>query len=362
MKRPLDPAVTGTPTRGGPSKRARGQNGEWRLSKARKITVGEYKGSVRVDIREYYEKDGEEKPGHKGANLSTDEWRKLRALVNEVSTVVNDMGVSEREWPIAAKRLRVSTYKSARLVDIRRVFQKGGETKYGKGISLTADQWAKLDAAASDVSACLDAREAGGGGGLPGPRDSLPPQAPKSAQLATPELGQLDPTSTKIRAIGQPPKALQSAQPAAAELAQPTSTKRGPSPDASWQLSARRKVSVRSYRGSELVDIREYYEKNGQQMPGRKGLSMTLDQWRQFTAQLDLIRQGFCDETEGTWRLGGPKVVQTLRFKGTWRVDFRTMYKKNGKETPGFKGIMLTAEQWDKLVVLAPDVTAAIGA
>ena len=37
------------------------------------------------------------------------------------------------------------------------------------------------------------------------------------------------------------------------------------------QLSAKRKVSVNEFKGRMLVSIREYYEKNGKELPSSKG-------------------------------------------------------------------------------------------
>lgn len=39
------------------------------------------------------------------------------------------------------------------------------------------------------------------------------------------------------------------------------------------QLSNRRKVSVRNWQGNTMVDIREFYTKDGKEMPGKKGAS-----------------------------------------------------------------------------------------
>ncbi|XP_068653304.1 RNA polymerase II transcriptional coactivator KIWI-like [Aristolochia californica] len=45
------------------------------------------------------------------------------------------------------------------------------------------------------------------------------------------------------------------------------------------EISKNRKVSVRSWQGKIMVDIREFNTKDGKEMPGKKGISLTLDQW-----------------------------------------------------------------------------------
>lgn len=39
----------------------------------------------------------------------------------------------------------------------------------------------------------------------------------------------------------------------------------------SWSLDKNRFVKVREFRGKLFVDIREFYEKNGELLPGKKG-------------------------------------------------------------------------------------------
>jgi hypothetical protein len=57
-----------------------------------------------------------------------------------------------------------------------------------------------------------------------------------------------------------------------------------------FQLSKTKKVSVREFRGKTLVDIREYYQKDGGEWaPGRKGISLTGEQWEKLKQLVDSI-------------------------------------------------------------------------
>lgn len=40
--------------------------------------------------------------------------------------------------------------------------------------------------------------------------------------------------------------------------------------DRYWELSKMRRVTISSFRGKNMVNVREYYEKNGQELPGKK--------------------------------------------------------------------------------------------
>lgn len=49
-----------------------------------------------------------------------------------------------------------------------------------------------------------------------------------------------------------------------------------------YQLSNNRFVNVSEFKGKALVNIREYYESNGKFLPGKKGISLTAEQWDAF--------------------------------------------------------------------------------
>ncbi|XP_014293411.1 RNA polymerase II transcriptional coactivator [Halyomorpha halys] len=63
----------------------------WHLDKRRFLKVREFKGKLMVDIREFYEADGELKPGKKGISLSVEQWRKLCGAVDEVNEALKNM-------------------------------------------------------------------------------------------------------------------------------------------------------------------------------------------------------------------------------------------------------------------------------
>jgi len=50
----------------------------------------------------------------------------------------------------------------------------------------------------------------------------------------------------------------------------------------SWSLEKNKFVKIREFKGKIYVDIREFYEKNGQLLPGKKGISLPVDQWKKF--------------------------------------------------------------------------------
>ena len=61
------------------------------LENKRRVTVQKFKGNVKVDIREYYENNGEMKPGKKGISLTLDNWKKLKEFMDDIDESINNL-------------------------------------------------------------------------------------------------------------------------------------------------------------------------------------------------------------------------------------------------------------------------------
>jgi len=55
------------------------------------------------------------------------------------------------------------------------------------------------------------------------------------------------------------------------------------------ELSKKRRAVVRSFKGTALLDIREYYGVEGDEKPGKKGIALQLDQWQNLRDASSLI-------------------------------------------------------------------------
>ncbi|KAK1126151.1 hypothetical protein K0M31_004790 [Melipona bicolor] len=55
-----------------------------------------------------------------------------------------------------------------------------------------------------------------------------------------------------------------------------------------WDLGNNRQITVRDYKGKFFVDIREmYFDKELNLKPGRKGICLSIPQWRKLLSVVD---------------------------------------------------------------------------
>ncbi|KAJ5788096.1 hypothetical protein N7457_003086 [Penicillium paradoxum] len=83
--------------------------------------------------------------------------------------------------------------------------------------------------------------------------------------------------------------------------------------DRYWEISKMRRVTITSFRGKTQVNVREHYEKDGQVLPGKKGISLPVDQ---FAALISIL-----PEIEQTLEEGGETLPRPKYSAGEGQAD-----------------------------------------
>ncbi|KAL3844461.1 hypothetical protein ACJIZ3_001864 [Penstemon smallii] len=57
------------------------------------------------------------------------------------------------------------------------------------------------------------------------------------------------------------------------------------------RLTDRRRVTLSEFKGRTLISIREYYKKDGKELPSAKGISLSAEQWASFSKNVPAIEK-----------------------------------------------------------------------
>jgi len=60
-------------------------------------------------------------------------------------------------------------------------------------------------------------------------------------------------------------------------------------------LGKKKRATVRTFKGNTLIDIREFYGADGDEKPGKKGISLTVEQWEALKHSTGTIDSLFAD-------------------------------------------------------------------
>ncbi|KAI1756447.1 transcriptional Coactivator p15-domain-containing protein [Xylaria castorea] len=56
-----------------------------------------------------------------------------------------------------------------------------------------------------------------------------------------------------------------------------------------WPLGTTRRITIQNFKGKNYVNIREYYENNGELRPGKKGIMLPLEQYNALVTAIPAI-------------------------------------------------------------------------
>ncbi|WPH00482.1 Hypothetical protein R9X50_00331100 [Acrodontium crateriforme] len=60
-----------------------------------------------------------------------------------------------------------------------------------------------------------------------------------------------------------------------------------------WEITNNKRVVISTFKNIKMVSIREYYEKDGRSLPGKKGISLPVDQFSTIIELLPAIEDIF---------------------------------------------------------------------
>ncbi|WIA32807.1 hypothetical protein OEZ86_005989 [Tetradesmus obliquus] len=299
-------------------------------------SVNTFKGQTKVDLRQYYQaKDsGKLAPTKKGVALNAADWAAVQAVLPQLQAAVeagNDQFYAELPNDL---RATTSTFQRKLVAGIREYYSDGGEMKPGmKGVNLTPDALDALIAAVPQLNQQL------------GPAAAAAAAAPAAARK---------PAAASTAAAARKPTAASSAAAPAAAAAGSSGAEEVP-------LGGRKRAAVSVFQGRLFMDLREMYEKDGQQLPGKKGIALKPEEWRKICDAAEAISSAHGGrDTRYKLDLGSKRQVAISEFKGTYYVNVREFYEKNGELLPGSKGLSMTGEQWGKLVAGMPGLNAQL--
>jgi hypothetical protein len=50
-------------------------------------------------------------------------------------------------------------------------------------------------------------------------------------------------------------------------------------------------VAVKKFKGKVFVDVREFWSKDGEDLPSKKGISLPLEQWEMLREHIEDVRE-----------------------------------------------------------------------
>jgi Transcriptional Coactivator p15 (PC4) len=166
--------------------------------------------------------------------------------------------------------------------------------------------------------------------------------------------------SAASKPLQQPAPAATITEVAAAPAPAPAGTEVSGTGDTLWPLGGSKFASVGTFKGQKLIGLREFYDKDGKWMPGKKGISLSAEQFSMLRRNVAAISAAHAAGNASlSVELGSKRFVRINIFKGVRLVDVRQMYEKDGELKPGAKGLAMDEKQWVALTEALESIAQA---
>lgn len=138
-------------------------------------------------------------------------------------------------------------------------------------------------------------------------------------------------------------------------------------------LGRNRRASLTSYRGKQMINIRQYFldKKQNKMVPGKKGITLSQLEWNKLVAIREhfqfqeipkkikvkrevneLPKEEFDPEGNSFFDIGRNRRVGLSIFDGKKMLNIREYYlDENNDMRPGKRGIALYEDEWMKLMM-----------
>ncbi|KAI0733129.1 transcriptional Coactivator p15-domain-containing protein [Fomitopsis betulina] len=113
--------------------------------------------------------------------------------------------------------------------------------------------------------------------------------APKRKSKGGLDSDEERPRKKKSEVKAKKPKQFKTASPAESEEESGVVVKTNNEGEKYVDLGRKRRATVRAFKGKAFLDIREYYGQEGDENPGRKGISLNPEEWEKLKANVSAI-------------------------------------------------------------------------
>lgn len=273
--------------------------------------------------------------------MGSEQWETLKTCMSEINAALGRGDESYYKDLGGSKRAAIGSFQGRTVISLREFYYDGNSGMMApgkKGIALAKDQWDKLCSLGEQITRELS---------------KTMEHVPTSERQVKPTITQptLPLSESNLGAATRDP--LVGRETSGVEAKVPSSIAAGQDRHGalvSIELAPMRRAEVVRFKRRLVLDIREFYMKDGSMCHGRKGIQLTPDQFQ--------ILHGAANEFSSKIAAGDASYEVSLsnrrkatvsKFKGKIFADIREYYEKDGELRPGQKGISLTPDQFEHL-------------